>query len=402
MIIPMETHRRAIIIVEKLREAGYVAYFAGGWVRDFLLQHPSDDIDIATNAPPEEVMRLFPKTVKVGVSFGVVMVMIDETPFEVATFRKDGLYLYGRRPETIAFSTPEEDALRRDFTINGMFYDPLTAEVFDFVGGRADLKLGIVRAIGDPAERFREDRLRMIRGVRMQARFGFIMDPSTREAIKDQAQTLLPAVAMERICQEFYKMAGYPGFAYGLLTMHELGLLPCIFPELKEEPLDALTQRLKSLKSPCPAILGLTSLFPQLDQNALTTLLETLTVPKKDISLGLFYRQSLPNNDYDYVKFLSDRRFAQCSTFYTARLDENERKQLQEKQIHLRTYVQRHQRRELGVSSKQLEEAGIVPGPTMGKLLVEAERLAVEQKIENPAELLIALKRSKQWPKSPS
>lgn len=396
----METRRRAINIVEKLRAEGYIAYFAGGWVRDFLLQHPSDDIDIATNAPPEEVMRLFPQTVKVGVSFGVVMVLIDNIPFEVATFRKDGLYLYGRRPETITYSTPEEDAQRRDFTINGMFYDPLSEEIFDFVGGQADLKLGILRAIGDASERFREDRLRMVRAVRMTARFGFAMDPATRSAITEQASTLLPAVAMERIWQEFHKMAEYPNYELALANLHELGLLSQIFPVLQNVSLEALRSALGPLQSPCPAILGLVSLFSNLDEKALISVFEGLTAPRKDISLALFFRQPLPRTDYDYVAFLADPRFDQCKAFYAARLSPSERDTLQTQLIRLQPYIQKHRRRELGVSSKQLQNAGILPGPAMGKLLAESERISVEQKLEDSQLVLAELQRSALWPKS--
>ena len=141
-------------IVEKLKANGHTAYFAGGWVRDFLLQRPSDDIDIATSASVEEIQSIFPKTIPVGISFGIVIVVEKGHQFEVATFRQDKGYADGRRPTHIDKATPEEDAKRRDFTINGMFYDPTTEEVFDYVGGKDDLKKGIIKAIGDPHERF--------------------------------------------------------------------------------------------------------------------------------------------------------------------------------------------------------------------------------------------------------
>jgi len=394
----METQRKAIGIVEKLRSKGFIAYFAGGWVRDFLLQHPSDDIDIATNAPPEEVMRLFPQTVKVGVAFGVVMVIIDDIPFEVATFRKDGLYLYGRRPETIAFSTPEEDAQRRDFTINGMFYDPMTEQILDFVGGQSDLQKGILRAIGEPSERFREDRLRMVRAVRMTARFQLTMEPRTRKAIIDHAHTLLPAVAMERIWQEFHKMADYPRFELALLHLHELGLLQCIFPLLKHSSHESIREALGPLQSPCPAILGLVSLFPSLSDQELTSLFEELKAPKKDVSLALFYRQPLPQTDYDYVRFFADDRYDRCKPFYLTRLSSQQRQEVLERMGRLQIYIQRHRRHELAISSKQLQEAGIRPGPIMGKLLQEAERISVANKIENSQDVLEVLKKSKLWP----
>src|SRR6185437_5720237 len=169
----MEMYEVATHIVKRLVEAGHLAYFAGGWVRDFLLNHPSDDIDIATSASVEEIQALFPKTIPVGIAFGIVIVVEKGHQFEVATFRKDRGYVDGRRPTGIDPASPEEDAQRRDFTLNGMFYDPLQKKVLDFVSGQEDLKKGIIRAIGNPHERFLEDRLRMMRAVRYGTRFGF-------------------------------------------------------------------------------------------------------------------------------------------------------------------------------------------------------------------------------------
>ena len=145
----MEEHPQARKVIDTLHRAGFIAYYAGGWVRDFLLQHPSDDIDIATNAPPETIQALFEHTVPIGIAFGIVLVIIEGHQYEVATFRQDLDYLNGRRPERIEFTTAKEDAKRRDFTINGMFYDPIRKEVLDYVEGKADLKAGLIRAIGN-------------------------------------------------------------------------------------------------------------------------------------------------------------------------------------------------------------------------------------------------------------
>lgn len=142
--------KQAFVIVDTLSKAGFIAYYAGGWVRDLLLQHPSDDIDIATNAPPETIQALFPHTVPLGIAFGIVLVIIDHHGYEVATFRKDIDYKDGRRPNRIEFATAMEDAKRRDFTINGMFYDPLEEKILDYVGGQEDLQKKIIRAIGNP------------------------------------------------------------------------------------------------------------------------------------------------------------------------------------------------------------------------------------------------------------
>jgi tRNA nucleotidyltransferase/poly(A) polymerase len=192
-------------VATRLRAAGYTAYFAGGCVRDRLLGREPQDFDVATDAPAAMVQQLFSKTVPVGVQFGVVLVLIDDEPIEVATFRADAIYLDGRHPSSVRFSSPEEDARRRDFTINGMFIDPVTDAVIDYVGGQHDLKAGIIRAIGDPHARISEDRLRMLRAVRFTARLGFAMEPATLEAIRAAAPTITD-IAWERIGDEVIRI----------------------------------------------------------------------------------------------------------------------------------------------------------------------------------------------------
>jgi poly(A) polymerase len=211
--------------------------WAGGCVRDLLLGKPPDDYDVATDARPEQVQDLFGRrrTRPVGASFGVVLVhgprRSDAGDVEVATFRTEGPYLDGRRPEHVAFATPQEDAQRRDFTINGMFFDPLADQLHDFVGGRDDLERRVVRAIGDPQARFREDKLRMLRAVRIAARFDFELDPQTAEAIRAMAPELL-VVSQERIAMELKKMLVHHRRAGAVSLAHDLRLLTVIFPEL--------------------------------------------------------------------------------------------------------------------------------------------------------------------------
>src|ERR1700682_298743 len=163
-------------IVSRLRERRHVAYFAGGCVRDMVRGLVPKDYDIATDATPEVVQKIFSRTYAVGAHFGVIVVLENEFQFEVATFRSDDVYIDGRRPTAVHFSSPEEDAKRRDFTINGMFFDPVANEVIDFVGGRADLEAKLVRAIGEAADRFAEDRLRMLRAVRFAATLDYKID----------------------------------------------------------------------------------------------------------------------------------------------------------------------------------------------------------------------------------
>jgi poly(A) polymerase len=227
----------AVEVVRTLQVAGYVALWAGGCVRDLLLGRPPDDYDVATSARPEDVQRVFgPKrTLAIGASFGVMLVHGPRRSaagdVEVATFRTEGPYLDGRRPENVSFASPEEDAHRRDFTINGMFYDPLLEQVFDYVGGREDLNRKIVRAIGDPLARFTEDKLRMLRAVRIVARFDFDLDPHTAVAVQQMAGEIL-VVSQERIAQELKKMLVHARRRRALELANQLRLLTVILPEL--------------------------------------------------------------------------------------------------------------------------------------------------------------------------
>ena len=206
-------------IAGTLRGAGHQAYFAGGCVRDLLLGLIAKDFDVATSATPEEIVRLFPRTLQVGAHFGVILVMVDGQTVEVATFRHDGAYLDGRRPDAVRFSTdPREDVLRRDFTINGMLQEPLSGQVLDFVGGREDLAARLVRTIGEPERRFKEDKLRMLRGVRFAARLGFEIEAGTLGAMQAHAGEI-GAVSNERVRDELTRMLteGHARRAFELL-----------------------------------------------------------------------------------------------------------------------------------------------------------------------------------------
>ncbi|MEO8604352.1 MAG: CCA tRNA nucleotidyltransferase [bacterium] len=218
-------------VVDQLRAAGYVAYFAGGCVRDALRGAPASDFDVATDAATEAVQRLFPRTVPVGAQFGVVLVLMHGHPVEVATFRTDAEYLDGRRPVAVSPATPRADAQRRDFTINGMFLDPLSGEVLDYVGGRADLAAGIVRAIGDPAARFAEDHLRLLRAVRFAARLGFAIEPSTFAAMVAQAASIV-GIAWERIGEEIVRILTEGAARRGFELLDASGLLVHVLPEI--------------------------------------------------------------------------------------------------------------------------------------------------------------------------
>ena len=221
----------ATSVVRHLRNHGHVAYFAGGCVRDALLGFPPKDIDVATDARPEEVQRIFARTVPVGAKFGVIRVLENEWEFEVATFRSDGAYLDGRRPDTVTFSSPEEDARRRDFTINGMFYDPVADTVVDYVEGRKDLERKLIRAIGEARLRFGEDRLRMLRAIRFAATLDFQIDPETWDALRADADQI-KVVSPERIRDELMKILADPHRLRGFDLLDASGLLEQILPEV--------------------------------------------------------------------------------------------------------------------------------------------------------------------------
>lgn len=218
-------------ICATLARAGFRALLAGGCVRDVLLGRPPKDYDIVTDARPDQVAGLFERTVGVGAAFGVQLVVLPEGRFEVATFRRDGPYRDGRRPDSVTFCGEEEDARRRDFTINGMFLDPATGDLLDYVGGRADLGARIVRAIGDPAARFEEDHLRLLRAVRFAARLGYDIEPDTYEAMRIMAPRIR-ATSVERVRDELLLILTEDGTRRAFELLDETGLLREILPEV--------------------------------------------------------------------------------------------------------------------------------------------------------------------------
>jgi poly(A) polymerase len=227
----VSTRAQAISIVQRLRGEGYECFLAGGCVRDMLLAREPQDYDIATSARPEDIQRIFPDTIPVGAQFGVILVLHDGAPFAVASFRHDGPYIDGRRPSAVRYGTLEEDIHRRDFTINGMVYDPLADRVIDLVGGQEDLRLGLIRAIGDPQARFEEDRLRMIRAVRFAASLKFDIDPPTFAAMQRQAPSIA-VISGERIGEEISRILTEGGARRGFELLDESGLLKIILPEI--------------------------------------------------------------------------------------------------------------------------------------------------------------------------
>jgi poly(A) polymerase len=229
--LPVSQEEKAIAIVKRLREAGYESYLAGGCVRDMLLGKTPQDYDITTNARPDDVVKIFPKTVPVGAQFGVILVIVEGQPFEVASFRYDGPYLDGRRPAQVRYGSLQEDILRRDFTINGMIYDPMADQMIDLVGGRRDLDSKLVRAIGNPRSRFEEDRLRMIRAVRFAASLNFTIENETFAAICELASSITE-ISWERIGEELTRILTEGGAKAGFELLDRTGLLKLLLPEI--------------------------------------------------------------------------------------------------------------------------------------------------------------------------
>jgi poly(A) polymerase len=228
----MNDYRKAAKICYKLQRRGFQAVFTGGWVRDSLLGLPSSDIDIATNATPDKVEKLFRRTKAVGKSFGVILVKMKDTDFEVATFRIDGTYSDGRHPDGVQFTSMEEDAKRRDFTVNAMFYDPRKNKYIDFVDGQKDLAAKRIRFVGDPNQRIVEDNLRMLRAIRFALKLNSWIEPESMQAIRVNASKITN-VSSERVREEFMKMIelGCPKKMINLLF--DSNLIDYILPEIK-------------------------------------------------------------------------------------------------------------------------------------------------------------------------
>lgn len=410
----MPCYDTACHIVRTLNQHGFIAYFAGGWVRDFLMKHPSDDIDIATDATPADVQKIFEKTIPVGIQFGIIIVVLHNHQFEIATFRKDHGYEDGRRPIGVEKSTPEEDAKRRDFTINGMFYDPIAAKLIDLVEGREDLDKKIIRAIGNPHERFLEDRLRMIRAVRYACRFQFVIEEKTRAAICNHANALFPSVAIERIWQEFYKMRKFGSFKNFILQLHELSLLQTIFPELETTSYEEIARRLTPLDhfpSEAPLIGKILELFPNSSLGQHLEICEKFKLSNQDKEFVKYYHPlhtALQSPDAHLIEphawayLYANPHFTVGCAITLARLPKEEAAHLQsfhqKAQAKLSWAIDRIRNKDPLVKSHHLLKEGISPGITMGLLLKEGEKISINQGLQNPQEVIGKLKTTHLWP----
>jgi poly(A) polymerase len=404
-------HKKAKYIVELLHDNGYIAYYAGGWVRDFLLHCASDDIDIATNAPPSVIQSLFSHTVPIGEAFGIILVILDDHQYEVATFRKDIDYKDFRRPTSVEFTTALEDAKRRDFTINGMFYDPLKDEIIDYVEGKKDLEKKIIKAIGNPHERIKEDRLRMLRAVRLSTRFDFSIEEETKKAISQHANELTPYVAIERIYQEFEKMDKYDSLKKALLMLFDFNILQNIFEELVPLERKAVEELLKFLDffpKKAPLISKLLELFSKKSLSEKISLCQKLKLSNENIDFVKSYHEimellSKELSDYEFAHVYADKHFPIILQILGAHEPLFEKKaflEKHEKKIQsLSFFIERIKNKNPVVKASHLISYEISPGPLMGQLLKEAEKISINEKIKDPETIIKMLKKLPLWPK---
>ncbi|MBS0635652.1 MAG: CCA tRNA nucleotidyltransferase [Verrucomicrobia bacterium] len=407
------TEKLAKEIVTELKSKGFTAYFAGGFVRDKLLGVPSSDIDIATDALPEEIAAIFPEHFLVGAQFGVCVVRHKNHSFEVATFRQDVAYQDGRRPSQVLLrSTPEEDAKRRDFTVNGMFYDPISNDVIDYIGGQEDLKKGIIRTIGKAEERFEEDRLRMIRAIRFAWRLGFQIEQKTKKAILELSHSLLPSVSMERIWQEFQKIRQGPNFSHALVEMSELGLLSRCLPPLAKVSTEEIKARLSGLEmvsEKVPAILILAELFNPEDIPFVLGLGIYMRASKDETKWiethleikGLWQQDPQFQKRFEWSQLLANKRAHSSLEVIFAKQPHDVKKRAEKNlvtcELNLAPHIERIHKKKPLCQAKDLQELGIHPGKKMGQLLQLAERLAIEHDLQSTEEVIQKLLQDPTW-----
>lgn len=314
-------------------------------------------------------------------------------------------------------ATPQEDALRRDFTINGMFYDPLEEEIHDFVHGQEDIRKGIIRAIGDPHERFFEDRLRMLRAFRFAARFSFSIDPSTQEAIRENADKLFPAVAMERVWQEFNKMAAYPRFDHALVEMHRLTLLDVIFPEVAGMHIKDMRRSVKyfpHFPPNTPHILYIMECLTTLPSLQRLAIAKRLKVSNKDFKL-LEYMNKLDETVakelqqgmadlQHWTSFFANPDWEICMHILAGRYADEKREEFfktyADRYRKLEAHVERQRNGNPLISASVLQKHGIPPGKRMGGLLKEAEKIAINEDWNEPEPVLAKLSNHPLWQES--
>lgn len=402
-------------VARKLILAGYQTYLAGGWVRDLLLGKKREgDIDLATEAPVEKIQELLPKTIAVGAFFGCVIAFEENWQFEVTTFRQDGDYLDGRHPLSISAGTPMDDARRRDFTINGLFYDLSKQLVLDFVGGIDDLEKKVVRSIGDPHQRFEEDKLRLLRCVRFAAHLGFTIDAATSSAVKALATKLPSSVSKERLWQELTKLLIEDKSLCACQLLYELQLAQALtppFPPIDPEHCE-LFQTLKKLPANTSLLYQLLALW--IDSHAPSGLVRS----SKEISDAFKTAFALSRKDVNRLDLWlamqnqahletsaknqpgrSDQRLKWWSLYSNLMAEEcsaalfpiyGETFQKEQALLHqeLKPHIARKRNQKPLVNAALLMTCKIAAGPELGKWLHRAEILAVERDLKTSDQVL--------------
>ncbi|MBI9016563.1 MAG: CCA tRNA nucleotidyltransferase [Phycisphaerae bacterium] len=381
-----------IQVVQTLRNAGHEALLAGGCVRDMLLGVTPYDYDVATSARPDEVVKLFKRSLTVGAQFGVVVVLMDKDQIEVATFRSDIDYSDGRRPEKVIYTTAHADALRRDFTINGMFYDPISNEVIDYVGGKKDLAAGIIRAIGNADQRFAEDHLRMLRAIRFAGRFNYKIENKTWTAICKHSHKI-QKISSERITTELQKIMTDSNRVKSMEMASETGLLNIIFSELTSEQLRIGLHTMNQLADACDDFaLAMALLLIQCKSRLCDKICRKMTFSndtrKKILWLNDNYQKllnSIPFSKGHLKLWLAENHFDELIEFTRVYLKVNNK---DSKKLQLLS----NQIKELGdeevapqpyITGDDLIKMGVKPGPDMGRLLNEIYLGQLEGDIAN-------------------
>lgn len=391
-------YREATSLVRFLRSKGHVVLFAGGAVRDMVLQNELQDIDIATDATTRELLSFFPKAIQVGVQFGVIRVLQKGHEFEIATFRTEEAYEDGRHPSIVHESRSyQEDAQRRDFTINGLFFDPLEDQIFDCVGGLLDIQNKLIRTIGRAEERFSEDKLRVVRAIRFSHVLSFPIHDDTKKAMVDFAPLVPRFVSGERIWDEFSKMEKKNVFREAILSMYEIGLWDALFPfGMKKEELIRRVQLFKELPTKPLSLFFAALLYDQKDlslyvkEHFRLSNSDTLAISNFQILLHGFSKKV---DDRSFVKFLSLEYSCEALCYIAYLLSPDPvawYELILQKREELLPWIEQQKSHKYVIRGKDLFEHGITPGKEMGALLEEAFALSIQRR-ELDKEVLLSL-----------
>lgn len=389
----MSNYSQALRIIKRLRQKGSQALLAGGCVRDRLLGRRASDYDVATDAMPDEVIALFPRTLKIGAKFGVVMVLMDGKQVEVATFRTEGGYQDGRRPGHVTFASAREDAARRDFTVNGMFYDPIDKALYDFVGGQADVQARLLRTIGDPDARFSEDYLRMLRAVRFAVKLDFTIEPTTWRSMQTHAEKIAH-ISVERIVAELDDILTHPNRGRGVELLTDSGLIRAIFPDYSQAAAEIGRQVLGHLPRAVDFGLAMAAFCAGLPTETAVHICQRLKLSNtalKHIRFLLTHRDCLCRAQMPVSELkllLVEPYFADLMTFQQAIL------KAQGKSLHPLKVIRKRAESidpaavhpEPLLNGHALIALGAVPGPMVGRVAKELYIAQLEEHLTTPAQ----------------